>query len=460
MILRDFLAISIQNLWRMKLRTALTVSGVVIGIGALVSMLSFSSGMQKNVTAQFRELDLFRTIHVMPRSASGDNDAPRDTSLTPPPPLDQSAIEKIAALEGVRMVFPQQTFEAQVHWKGGTHTAKVQALPASYGKLPLFAEMTTGRFFEADTAREAVVSRQWLRGLEIEPDSILGQQLSLKTAGSGELLLGLARHQLEKYGFSRRAIEIAQELGGAVLAGLRPNTLRVKVVGVAEIESGPGFRLGSVLVPTGIVSNLDAISFSDPVELMTMLSEAPKEGWALVVVKVEDERDYDRVSARIEGLGFRIFSFLDQMDQIRRSFLAFNVIVGAIGLLALFIASLGIVNTMIMSIVERTREIGILKSLGAQERQIRLLFLVESATIGLVGSLGGVLLGWLVSRLLSYVMKWYLVSQELPSMEVFSLPVWVVLGAIAFGVAVSVVAGLYPAGRGARVDPVQALRYE
>jgi len=193
---------------------------------------------------------------------------------------------------------------------------------------------------------------------------------------------------------------------------------------------------------------------------MTMLSEPPDEGWGLAVVSLTHERDYDRVRSEIESMGFEIHSFLEQFDQIRKSFLIFDVIVGAIGLLGLFIASLGIVNTMVMSIIERTREIGILKSLGAQEKQIRLLFLIESGTIGLLGSFGGILLGWLVSRLLSFAMKWYMARQEVPPMEMFSLPVWVVLAAIVFGVGVSVLAGLYPSGRAARVDPVRALRYE
>lgn len=460
MILRDFLAISTQNLWRMKLRTALTVSGVVVGIGALVAMLSFGYGMQKNVSARFGELDLFRTLHVMPQVAADDEDVQADSSRTPPSILDEAAIETFAALDGVRMVYPQQAFEAQVRWDGQTHTAKVQALPASFGRQSMFREMIAGRFFAADTAREAVVSREWLRRMEIEPDSIMGKRLSLRTAGSSELLLGVGRAQLAKLGLSGSLVEIASDVAETILSFMQPNSVTVRVVGIAEIESGFGFRLGSVLVPSGVVSNLDYIAFSDPVELMTMLSEPPAEGWALVVVKVMNERDYDRVSSEIEAMGFRIFSFLEQLDQIRRSFLVFDVIAGAIGLLALFIASLGIVNTMVMSIIERTREIGILKSLGAQEGQVRLLFLVESATIGLVGSLGGILLGWLVSRLLSAVIQWYLASQELPAMDMFSLPLWVALGAIGFGVGVSIVAGLYPASRGARVDPVRALRYE
>jgi putative ABC transport system permease protein len=358
------------------------------------------------------------------------------------------------------MVYPQQGFEAQASWNDETHTAKVQALPASFGEQPMFREMVAGRFFAADTALEAVVSRRWLRTMEIDPDSIMGEWLSLKTAGGSELLLGVGRNQMEKMGFSRRLVEEVSDVAAVFLSSLRPNTVVVKVVGIAEIESGFGFRLGSILVPTGTVSNLDYISFSDPVELMTMLSEPPAEGWGLVVVKAENERDYDRVSAEIEAMGYRIFSFLEQMDEIRKSFLVFDVILGAIGLLALFVASLGIVNTMVMSIIERTREIGILKSLGAQESHVRLLFLVESATIGLIGSLGGILLGWLVSRLVSAIIQWYMASQELPKMDMFSLPVWVALVAIGFGVGVSVVAGLYPASRGAGVDPVRALRYE
>jgi putative ABC transport system permease protein len=145
---------------------------------------------------------------------------------------------------------------------------------------------------------------------------------------------------------------------------------------------------------------------------------------------------------------------------MRRGFLVFDAMVGVIGFIAMVVASLGIVNTMVMSILERTREIGILKSLGAEDGQIRQLFLVETALIGLIGSLLGLLLGWVISRIASVVVKRIMTAQEVPPLDLFHLPFLLVLGAIAFGIGVSLAAGLYPAARAARVDPVQALRRE
>jgi len=184
------------------------------------------------------------------------------------------------------------------------------------------------------------------------------------------------------------------------------------------------------------------------------------DGWPMLVVTVTDERLYNRVRSDIESMGFHIYSFPDQFEQMRRSFLIFDAIVGAIGFLALFIASLSIVNTMVMSINERTREIGILKSLGAEEGQIRALFLLESGLIGLIGSAAGLLIGYGVSRLGSLILRRIMVGQQAPPVDLFSLSIWIVLGAVGFGVGVSLVSGLYPAARAARVDPVQALRQE
>jgi putative ABC transport system permease protein len=115
---------------------------------------------------------------------------------------------------------------------------------------------------------------------------------------------------------------------------------------------------------------------------------------------------------------------------------------------------------MVMSITERRKEIGILKSLGADDSDIRALFLVESGIIGLMGTVGGICFGWLIARVASAVAQAYMKSQGVPAIDLFALPPWLVLIALATGVAVSVLAGFYPAARAARVDPVEALRGE
>jgi ABC-type antimicrobial peptide transport system permease subunit len=167
---------------------------------------------------------------------------------------------------------------------------------------------------------------------------------------------------------------------------------------------------------------------------------------------------YKSVKDSIEAMGFKTFSFAAEFEQIQQVFLYFDLALGLVGLIALLTASLGIVNTMVMSITERRREIGILKSLGADERDIRLLFLVESAVIGFLGAAGGILSGWIITRIAAAVAKAFMENEGIPPIDPFSLPLWLIGISMAIGIVVSIVAGFYPAARAARVDPVEALR--
>ena len=130
------------------------------------------------------------------------------------------------------------------------------------------------------------------------------------------------------------------------------------------------------------------------------------------------------------------------------------------GSLALAVATLGIINTLVMAILERRREIGILKALGAADRDVRRLFFAEAGAMGLLGGVVGVTMGWLIGRALNFGTDVYLRGQDLPSVTISLVPWWMVAAAIAFAVAVSLAAGIYPASRAARLDPIEALRYE
>ena len=130
------------------------------------------------------------------------------------------------------------------------------------------------------------------------------------------------------------------------------------------------------------------------------------------------------------------------------------------GSLALTVASLGIINTLVMAILERRREIGILKALGATDRDVRSLFFAEAGAMGLFGGFFGVALGWLIGSALTWGTTIYLHRQNLPGVKISYIPWWLALGAIGFAIIVSLIAGLYPASRAARLNPVDALRYE
>ncbi|NJO89755.1 MAG: ABC transporter permease [Chloroflexia bacterium] len=150
----------------------------------------------------------------------------------------------------------------------------------------------------------------------------------------------------------------------------------------------------------------------------------------------------------------------ERLSELRRSFLIVDAILGAIGLIALFVASLGIVNTMVMSILERTHEIGIMKSIGASNKEIKLIFFVEASVIGFMGGVFGLVLGWLVTRLANLVINSQLVPLGEEPVDLFYFPAWLILGSLLFSIVISLIAGLYPATRASKIDPVKALRHD
>jgi len=133
---------------------------------------------------------------------------------------------------------------------------------------------------------------------------------------------------------------------------------------------------------------------------------------------------------------------------------------GIFGSLALAVASIGIVNTLVMAVLERRREIGIMKALGASDGDVRGLFFAEAGAMGFFGGAAGVVLGFTIGRLINFQMNLYLARQHFPPARISSVPLWLVLVAVVFSIFVSLLSGLYPAARAARLDPVQALRYE
>jgi putative ABC transport system permease protein len=159
-------------------------------------------------------------------------------------------------------------------------------------------------------------------------------------------------------------------------------------------------------------------------------------------------------------MGFSAFSLLDISKSLLTFFRVLDLLLGIFSSLALAVATLGIVNTLVMAVLERRREIGILKALGAADGDVKQLFFVEAGVMGFLGGILGTVLGWLIGRTLTLGTNIYLHRQNLPSVEISSVPLWLALFGIGFAVAVSLIAGLYPASRAARLDPVQALRYE
>jgi len=482
---RDLFVISTGNLLRMKLRTFLTTSGVLIAIAAFVAMLSFAAGNQKYVEEEYLRFGLFTTIQVSPRGGSEAGDSSRG------PRLDRAALDRLAAIPGVNLVYPYEAFTVRVKLGDTVLASKAQALPATALRTRFFATLTSGRPFGSDSSRQVLVSDELMKKAG-RPDSALGFQavvsvrVSTPDSGLAHVLMNRGESIIDRLRRIRtdslgnrgyRSRTIRSEIHAAMqrfmegfLQAQETLTDTLTVCGVYHVNRSGRLRTEEMIIPLVTAARFNNAGMSgSPSEMMASLStgspfgesrDASGKTFSLVTISFDPGVLSTTIRDSVEALGFRAFSFAAQFEQIQRFFLAFDMAIGVIGLIALVTVSLGIVNTMVMSITERRKEIGVLRALGANDLDIRALFIVESGAIGLLGTSLGIFCGWALTRIVSMVARGYMKGQGLPEIELFALPVWLILIALGIGIGVSVLAGIYPAGRAARVDPVEALRNE
>jgi len=468
MKLPDLAELAMRNLRESVLRNSLTTIGISVGVASLVAMLSLGIGLQQLASRRLMKSGLFDTVVVTSRrDLRGFN---REQENSGPAPGESRILDEATRLEMERMpnvleAYPDIRFITELRYEDKPHLTMVAALPSSAQSTDAF-DTLQGHFFSSDTAPEAVIQKAFA-------EELLGKtpKAGLDETNVKELAAPLLGKELTMRYAQREAAPTAPAIAGKQnaaaeegLAGAAYSVvsreLKLKIVGVADLdpESMRGPTRARVFLPLKLAESLHVMQPTDLREISRAATDQPV--YSSVSVRVKNPSQVQTVEDAIKKMGFNTFSILDASRSIQQFFKVLDVFLGIFGSLALAVAFIGIVNTLVMAILERRREIGIMKAIGASDGDVKRLFFAEAGAMGILGGIIGVALGWAIGQVINLGTNVYLKRQSFPPEHFWSVPWWLVAFALVFSFFVSLAAGLYPAGRAARLDPVQALRYE
>ncbi len=466
MRLRDTVRFSLGNLRQRKLRSFLTMVGVAVGTGAIVLMVSFGVGLRNTLVGELESGESLLMIQVMSINidlfgGGGVKTKEKFRRLT------DEDVKEMSAIPGVRAAWPdlQMQVRYEIDKTGGRTT--VHPTPVEAATQMMRQALVAGAWWDGK-GQDAIVPLDIVRRTKSKQTKLEGPEEEAApqalTRQDSEALIGKSIVFLfgGKEGGGGTAPKDPPK--GIVVEGPDDKGRRrvtFRIAGVYDEEKMGGMAHG-VYIPL------------DPGRGLRVLGPpqwAPREDgevapleegeYFAIVVKAASIKEMPAVQARLKELKYFTFTVQDMIKFVEKATLALEAGLACLGGIGLLVAFFGIVNTMVMAILERTREIGMLKALGARDRDVGLVFLGEAAAIGFLGALGGLGAGWGGSMLMNVLARSFVLKGDrFDDTRLFQVSPVLAMLAIAFGVVVACAAGLLPAIRASRLDPVTALRHE
>lgn len=415
----DLIKTSLANLWRRKARTILTMVGTLIGTASIVIMISLGLGLNKEYMDGLMESGGLTTVNINYYDGYYSDSA---TKLK----LDDDALEEISKLEGVIAVTPLMEF-----YNGNLTAGKYECYSSILGIDPKAAEafgfdFEEGGMFSDDTKKLEIVigggAKRYFRDPKARNDD-------WSTINELDWLNEKYRYEVNTY----------NEDGSVT-------TKKFKMTATGTLVEN--YSNNSYY----IFANIDALK--ELVKKNKKLFEGVKtDQYTQAWVKVDDIERTIEVTEKINEMGFSAYSDAEYITQQQEQMQTVQLFLGAIGAVAMLVAALSISNTMLMSVYERTKEIGVMKVLGCRLSNIAMLFLSEAALIGLIGGAFGLAFSYGLSFVINHTL-----SAMLGGSIQSYIPIWLALLGLGFSTGMGVLSGLYPAQRAMRLSALQAIR--
>lgn len=442
----------IQNLMRRKARTFLTVLGVLIGCCSIVIMVSIGIGMKESQKKMLKEMgDLTIITVAAPQGGRGKVK------------LDDAAVKKFGQIPGVTAVTPKMTlddYSVRLYaGSGDRYAAEWTSLAGIDGGVlkDMGYNITSGENKldqPSDSGKSALAGQYFAYSFRdtLRPD---GSNTIDRWGAANEN--GKPKKLPDPF-FNAEKTPVTMEID----TGSGKIRIPLKITGAVKEDTGKGYETSDGLI----------LGLSDIKQIIGQIQSKTgvnrKAGYSAIMVKTSDISKVAAAEETIKAMGYNTSS----MDSIRKPMekeaRQKQLMLGGLGAISLFVAALGITNTMIMSISERTREIGIMKALGCYVRDIRLMFLAEAGAIGLMGGVTGCVLSAVISFIINIVglggpspgnMLAAVVGGENVS-RISVVPAWLLLFAVVFSVVIGLCSGYYPANKAVRIPALDAIKGE
>ena len=434
---RDMIDMALRNLWKRRLRTALTVLGVVIGTASIVVMVSIGIGMNQGFASQLENWGSLQVIDVYPSGGMEYDKATDSMKQTKKQDeLNAKAVENFRQMEHVEAVSP--VINEYLYLVTGKLVADASIIGIEPGAMTALGyQVAEGRALTEEDSKAIVVGGSvefynpklsWEMRYSSEPPKVdvLNEKLSLTWDWN--------------YG-TRNADKT-----------IKP--IKVDAVGTLPAD---GNNSWSIIMPIKELENLQKEKKKweeSQSEGNTSSNSRKSKEYEHVMVKVDEMDNVQKVQQKIKDMGFRTSSLTDELEAMKETTRMLRLVLGAIGAVSMVVAAISITNTMVMAIYERTKEIGIMKVIGASLKDIKGLFLTEAAFIGFSGGIIGIVVSYGVSFLVN------LVAERQGSTMQSAIPIWLALGGVAFSTAVGVIAGYLPAKRAMKLSALMAIKTE
>lgn len=442
----DMISMAAGNLWKRKVRTLLTVSGVIIGTCAIVVMLSFGIGMKQSMEDMMKNMGDLTVISVNAARHSPDSAA-----------LDDRMLEKIKGIPNVVALTPIFSLDPSMvtissgkyHYQGSMYGVSMEAMNTfgyrvQEGSLPPENSDETVILFGNDGAYDFMDSKKNSNNMIFpEPNK------------SGKKPDPYVKPLKDK-------LQVTVNLPENSTAKVKP--VKLRCVGILAEDWGKDPPSNHcIYMDVGFAKQL-----KEKYNKLNNVKNDPnaRAGYDRASVKVASIDDVRAVEDKIKGYGFDTYSMESFRKPMEEQMRTVQMILGGLGAISLLVAALGITNTMIMSIYERTREIGIMKVLGCVVGNIRTMFLIEAGSIGFLGGAAGIAFSFAISSLINT-----LAAQSsgkggaagglvAAGSNISIIPPWLALGALAFATMVGLLSGIQPANRAVKISALTAIRQE